>query len=203
MSNENRQEILVGGFAFDNPEEAKQAKREEEGVFYIHAKVDMGEPEMVLQIYNKMVQQKLFETAVGYSYLKELQEYLKNSPMIYGEDILPIPVQHPALESDLNRRAEQTEHPRMDEARAESKAARRREAILAGYKKRVRIFAGISAVLAVCVVAMFVITMTSSSTTILNYETELINKYEAWEQELSEREAAILEKEEELGIGQD
>lgn len=201
MSNENRQGILVGGFSFDNPTEAQQAKREAEGVLYIHQKVDMGEPEMVLQIYNKMVQQRLFETAVGYSYLKELQEYLKNTRMIYGEDILPIPVQHPALESDLQA-AERMEKLPKEETRAKTRPPRKREPALAVYKRRFHICAVVSAVLAVCVAAMFAITVTSSSTTILNYETELINKYEAWEQELSEREEAILEKEEELGIGQ-
>ena len=40
---------------------------------------------------------------------------------------------------------------------------------------------------------MFIITGTSKNPTIINYETELINRYSAWEQELTEREAAIRE----------
>lgn len=51
------------------------------------------------------------------------------------------------------------------------------------------------------IIGMFVIMKISgNSTTILNYENEIINKYEGWENKLNEREAAILEREAELGI---
>ena len=46
-------------------------------------------------------------------------------------------------------------------------------------------------VLIIIVIAMFAISLTSGSTTILNYETKIINKYEEWEQELDERETAL------------
>ena len=51
----------------------------------------------------------------------------------------------------------------------------------------------LNAILAVCVVLMFALTATSSHPNIINYETELVNRYATWEQELSEREAAIRE----------
>lgn len=51
--------------------------------------------------------------------------------------------------------------------------------------------------------AMFVITATANSTTILNYETRLIDKYASWEQELTERETAVKEMERSLGISQE
>ena len=66
---ENTQRIRVGGFSFENQDEAEQAKKEIEGIKYIKTKTDMNDPEIVLQVYNKMIEQKLFETAVGYSYL--------------------------------------------------------------------------------------------------------------------------------------
>ena len=47
---------------------------------------------------------------------------------------------------------------------------------------------------------MFAITATSGTATVLNYEQKLIDRYEGWEQELNEREAAVKEREEELGI---
>ena len=72
---ENTQRVSVGGFSFENKDEAEQAKKEIEGIKYIKAKTDMSDPEVILQVYNKMIGQKLFETAVGYSYLKDLQEY--------------------------------------------------------------------------------------------------------------------------------
>ena len=55
-------------------------------------------------------------------------------------------------------------------------------------------------ILAACVVAMFAITATTNNTTVLNYENQLINKYEAWEERLDQRQEAIEAKEKELGI---
>ena len=100
---ENTQRVSVGGFSFENKDEAEQAKKEIEGIRYIKTKTDMSDPEVILQVYNKMIGQKLFETAVGYSYLKDLQEYLTTIPFIKNEDILPIPVTHPRLEESLKK----------------------------------------------------------------------------------------------------
>ena len=58
----------------------------------------------------------------------------------------------------------------------------------------------IAFILAVCVVAMFAITATTNNTTVLNYENQLIDKYEAWEERLDQRQEAIEAKEKELGI---
>ena len=101
MSVEKRQKeqektsMVVEGFLFANEAEAAQARKEAEGVKYVKEKAQMDDPEMVLRIYNKMIQQRLFDTAVGYSYLKDLQEYLQSIPFIRKEDIFPITVQHP------------------------------------------------------------------------------------------------------------
>ena len=100
---ENTQRVSVGGFSFENKDEAEQAKKEIEGIRYIKTKTNMSDPEVILQVYNKMIGQKLFETAVGYSYLKDLQEYLTTIPFIKNEDILPIPVTHPRLEESLKK----------------------------------------------------------------------------------------------------
>ena len=67
-------------------------------------RADMHHPETVLEIYNKMVKQELFETAVGFTYLKELQEYLIQNPSINNSDILPISVTHPVLEESLRKK---------------------------------------------------------------------------------------------------
>lgn len=189
--NKNGNGMIVDGFYFANEAEAAQAQKEVEGVKYIKAKVDMDNPEMVLNIYRKMVQQRLFETTVGFSYMKELQEYLQSMPFIPKEEILPIPVSHHTLEESL-KKARRVE--------AKKQPAKGGGAINLDYKRRYRVMRAISIILAICVVAMFVITATTNNTTILNYETELINKYETWEQELNEREMAISEREQSLNL---
>lgn len=186
--------IIVGGFIFENQAEADQARKEVEGVKYIKGKTDMDNPQMVLQIYNKMIQQNLFETAVGYSYLSDLQEYLYTIPFISNEDILPIPVRHPALEQNIRRKISLPEK--------RNKSVQNQDTIVknADYKLRFEIALFLSVILAVSVIGMFIISASSGSPTILNYENELINRYEQWEQELEEREAAVKQQEQSLGI---
>lgn len=188
---DKKEKNIVNGFAFFSEAEAEQAQKEVEGVKFIKEKLDMDKPEMVLQIYNKMVRQNLFETAVGYSYLKDLQEYLQSIPFIKKEEILPIPVQHPILEEQMRKN-------RVSSKQKQAEQAKERY-INIDYKNRYRMMRGIAVVLIICVAAMFAISATSGSPTILNYEQELINRYAEWEEELSEREAWIMEREAELG----
>lgn len=185
---------IVAGFCFSNDAEAKQALKEAEGVKYIKEKTDMNNPEMVLNIYRKMVQQNLFETAVGFAYLKELQEYLQSIPYVRNEDILPIPVKHTTLEASVRARSRRTEP-----ASAEKKE-KVQQVVNVNYKTKFRVARTISIVLAICVVGMFAITATTNNTTILNYEQKLINRYEEWESELNEREAALKVQEDKLDI---
>jgi hypothetical protein len=49
--------------------------------------------------------------------------------------------------------------------------------------------------LLLCVIGMFYVNSTINSPTILNYEEKILDKYSAWEQELTQREAAVKEKE--------
>ena len=54
--------------------------------------------------------------------------------------------------------------------------------------------------LAMAVAAMFAIAVNGKSPNILNYEKAITNRYASWEQELTERENAVREKERELNI---
>ncbi len=180
---------MINGFCFENEEEAAQAKKEADGVRYLREKINTDAPESVLGIYNKMVQQRLFETAVGYTYLGELQEYLKSIPFIDAEAILPIPVQHPVLEESIQKKR-----------RAERKTTPETQIQVQNFdfRKRYQAALYVCLVLFLCIVGMFAVSISSSSPTILNYETKLIDRYEQWERELEEREAALKEREKEI-----
>ena len=67
-------------------------------------------------------------------------------------------------------------------------------------KKRLITSMIVNAMLVAVIVVMFYIAYTSDNPNILNYENNLVNKYAQWEQELSERENAIREKERNLLI---
>ncbi len=197
MSKKN-EGFIVDGFRFMDEEEAEQAKKEREGIKYIKGKTDKDYPEMVLQIYNKMVEEDLFETAVGYSYLKELQDYLILMPIIENEDIAAIPVKHPKLEAGIRKeRIRQREQQKVMETKLkEAKNTNDKGKIRQKYKTSLLF----NLIFAICIVLMFIINMTSQMPTVLNYKSKIIDEYAAWEQELTEREQAVREKELELGI---
>lgn len=200
----NTDRFAIGGFSFENEDEAEQAQKEVEGIKYIKTKTDMDNPKMVLQVYNKMIEQKLFETAVGYSYLKDIQEYLVAIPYINNEEILPIPVTHPRLEESLKKQKKeiaQRERIRLAKVKEKEKRDQKAKKDAAGRKMQISLWVNFA--LALCIVAMFILAMTSESPTILNYQTKVVDKYASWEQELSDREQTIVQKEKELGITTD
>lgn len=189
MSDKNEKKI-IGGFAFTNRVEAEQAEKEMEGVKFIRGKMNMDKPEEVLQLYNKMIRQNLFDTAIGVSYLKELQEYLQSIPSVSKTDILPIPVHHSAFREQMQQKRLTPKTPEKVKERY----------INVDYRNRYRVMRGIAAMLIICIIAMFLISSTVDNPTILNYEQKLIDRYAQWEEELGEREKEILERENTLGI---
>ena len=54
--------------------------------------------------------------------------------------------------------------------------------------------------LIVIIIGMFWIVITSDNLGYFNAEDKVLNKYSSWEEELNAREAAIRQREEELGI---
>ena len=187
----NEMVYVVEGFAFSSEAEAEQAKKECEGIKYIKEKADMSKPDIILQIYNKMIREKMFVTAVGYAFLRDLQEYLRTNPQISDEDILPIGIVHPSIQESL--REEKQKH------QAKLKAIKQKfvknSMPDSEVMKKYKVSLVMNLILVISVVCMFVISATSGHPTILNYEKELINRYSAWEQELTQREAVLREAE--------
>lgn len=192
MSDKNS--IVIDGFIFENEAEAVQAAKEVEGIKHIKSKMEMDNPEMVLQIYNKIIQQQLFETAVGFAYLKDLQDYLISVPYVAKDAVLPIPVRHKALEISIRKKLKT---PVKTVREKPKKAVEKR---VSGYRMKYRVTLFLAVVMAVSMAGMFIITASSNNLNILNYESKIIDKYAGWEKQLQERESAVKMREEELGI---
>mgnify|MGYP007113627754 FL=1 len=161
----------------------------------------MDNPEMVLQIYNKIIRQKLFETAVGFAYLKDLQDYLISIPYVAKGAVLPIPVSHKALEKNIRKELKVTAKTKDTSQKtlpheAGNSLGKRETA----YRTKFRVTLLLAVIMAVSMTGMFFITASSNNLNILNYENELINRYEDWETQLLQREEAIEKREAELGI---
>ncbi len=173
----------AAGFSFPTRIQADAALEEEKKIYYIRSRLRKSSNAEVLLIYNKMIKGKVFSTPVGISFLKELHDILVKDPSIKPEEVDAIPYAGDPGSGTSGRKGQ--------------------EVSLADFEKcrgRLRFCGWVIAALVVCVIAMFTITMKSENPNILNYETAIQNKYAAWEQELSEREKKVREKEMEMEL---
>lgn len=192
----------AGGFVFRTKKEAELAQREIEGTKYLRQKLDMENPNAVFSIYQNLIEQDLFETPVGYCFLKELRDYLLMIPAISNEEVLAIPIRYPQTEEEekKQKKEQKKEEQRKERKREKEKAKDRKEQKKEGknHKGRCRFFMLTSLILLISVVSMMLLAATSDNVNILNYENKLIDKYSSWEQELEEREQAVKEQEQAL-----
>jgi hypothetical protein len=186
----DNKDFIVDGFIFGTQEDAKLAHNERKRIERIEEKLDYTDIQTVNAVLKKAINTRVFKTPIGYEFLRKLQNTAKdNSPD--GADIPDIPVYgaFSLRESDMIVTKKVTP--------STKKPKKPKEGIL-GRKGSIII----NVVLLVLVLVMFFITLNGSNPNILNYEKALQNRYAAWEEELSERESVIREKEKELLINE-
>lgn len=185
---EKRSGWEVGGFRFGSDKDAELAKNEQEKISWMEKRVQYEHPESVLSVYNKAIENRIFQTPVGFQYLQKLYSFLEENGLADQAESIPL---HQVYSYDLNEKLkDHTAKRRVQPSQYRSLRATLRKSVL------------LNILLIFVVIAMFVITLTGKNPNILNYEQKLTDKYAGWEQELTEREAAIREKERELQIGQ-
>ena len=193
---ELRDDYCIDGFLFQTEEEAEQAQKEVEGIHYIKANLDMEDPQAVLQVYDNLIKQRLFETPVGYCFLHELKEYLVGIPTISNEDIKAIPiVQTEQADLSETKKSQKKSEKKAEKKQKQSRQKTQKKEKNVNYKSRCTVFMTTTLILAISVITMMILAATSDNVNILNYENKLIDKYSAWEQELDEREQALDELE--------
>ena len=171
--------FLVDQYLFETEEEYELALSEKKKIQYIDEHADYRAAENVAMLYKKMVDTCMFQTPVGYAYLERLREFLVRSGA-KTENLPSIPVKAKLSSEDKAKLV--NENVKLQELAEKS-------------KKRSRITLTICVALVIVVIALFAIALTSEHPNIINYENALLNKYSAWEQDLTERENDIKEKE--------
>lgn len=183
--------INVDGFLFEDEETAQLARKEEEGIRFIKERTALTNPEVVLKLYKKLLEQELFVTPVGIRFLTELQNILLTSVYIAREEILPIPVKPVAV-----KREEQTSASSV--AQPEKKVVVKKED---RYKTPFYAAAFFAVIFGVSVLGMFVINAISgNNVNIINYREQLLNEYSSWEAELKTEEERLERWEENLEL---
>lgn len=176
------------GYSFYTEKDAALAENERRKIEYLEARLDYNQPESILRIYKKAIDDRVFKSPVGLLFLKNLQMYLLEEPGINPEDVDAIPL-YVSFDGEF-REAPNPVRSRVKPA--ESKQKKKSVAL------PVSIILNIG--LAAAVVAMFAVALNADQPNILNYENAIQNKYATWEQELTERERVVREKELELQI---
>lgn len=179
----DKTDLIIGGYFFGSYEDAQKAEKEMKNAQYLEERVSSMPVKQLLGVYDKMIDERVFETPVGWEYLK----YMKNSLISKGveeEKIRPIPLRTVFVsreEKDYSHVAKLYVKPTKSETNR--------------YKKNFMRSVIVNIFLVILVIAMFIIALKSPSPNILNYKQVITDNYAAWEQELTEREAAVREKE--------
>ncbi len=177
--------LVVEGYSFLSEEDAKRAASERKRIDFIEERVDYSKPESVLAIYKKVIQERVFKTPVGFRYLRNLQDFLMGQEQINQEDVPPIPL-YQTFDNMLRGQKTPT-HTRIKPADQKKEKS-----------QLFHVSIVLNIALVVAVIAMFIISLNSEQPNILNYEKALVDRYAGWEQELTEREQAVREKERQL-----
>ncbi|MBE5889816.1 MAG: hypothetical protein E7282_02485 [Lachnospiraceae bacterium] len=181
------------GLLFETEEEATQARTEAEGIRYIKERTKMDDPDVILNLYNNLLQKQLFKTEVGLKFLFELQEYLVTIPYIKSEDIKPIPARKNSEAQLADLKKKQVEKKIKEKENRKRKKENRESK--RNYRLWFRVTMFLTVVLSACVIGMFVIALTTKQTDLIDYENKILDKYSSWEQELSQWEKELSERE--------
>ena len=184
----------VDGFLFSSEEEYQNALKEEKAVLYLKKQLSGKDGKSILKVYNQLLEQNIFQTEVGYSFLHDINLALHRQTKIADSVIAPIRVEkkNTATPEASGEKTLEEKPPKVIV-----------KTVSSGTTKQVKSLRIIILVLVAVIIGMFGITLTSNLPTIVDYETKLQNKYAAWEQQLTEREAQVKQKEAQLNINQD
>lgn len=178
-------ERVVDGYLFVSMEDVQLAQQEKKKVEYLEKYMDYTNVESVLKVYKKAMAERIFKTPVGYDYLRKMQQFLLDCDGMTEEEVPPVSLQNGY---NINMRRSYSQPKPRVEGPKEKKPQWSVISLIANL------------ILVIAIIAMFGITLTSDNPNILNYENAIVNKYASWEQELSEREKVVREKERELNI---
>lgn len=209
-----------GGLSYENKADFERAKKEEEIIRFMKADKKLKKPEEALKIYNTLVLKKSFVSVPGYIFMTELRNYILKSGIVQEDGINPVPVvsrskaegkQEDAaghrLSGEMAGKAEGngTEKKQGSKEPGENKKGKTGRSETEKYqllyerekticiKNRIVI-----AFLSLAVIVMLVLAYSGqlSKKSDEVYRTEIENEYAAWQEELSQKEQKLKEREE-------
>lgn len=179
--------MKVGFYDFGNEQDALDAEKEVNNVAYLRKNMETEPLEKVVRLYEKLAQEQMLKTPIGFEYMKELREYLIARG--YDEEKIPAIRVPDTYRSVIRMKT----NPALQRVKPSKEGEKKNPLVMSIL---------INITLAVIIIFMFIIAVTSNQPNILNYERVLQDQYSAWEMDLTEREAVVREKERELLNGE-
>ena len=177
---------VVDGFVFSSLAEAQTASKEQKNIDIIRQRTPLSDPGAAYALYCKLIERNMFKTSVGLGFLYELRHYLMED-CGYAPEELPnmqaVKAGNSDIFADIKRES-------LEEQIKVLKLSIRRMTIV------------IVALIAI-VIGMFVVAVINPNVGYVNTEYKVLNKYSAWEEDLTNREKIIKQKEKELNINTD
>ena len=184
MEQDTKKQYTVNGYLFGDQADVEIANQELSKIKYIEKKIERHNGETILAVYQAALEKKMFRTPVGYSYLHQMQKRLVNM----GIDKNRIPA-IPLYQVFNNNYKTEERPPRLTVKKQVHPDVK---------KLRYSIWGNV--ILVILVIVLFAITLTGENANVINYRHAIQNEYSEWEDELTERENIVREKERELGI---
>ena len=185
--NRNGEDLIVGGYRFATIADAETARMEEKKIENLEKHLDYRQPQNVLLVYNRALDNKVFLTPVGFAYLQKMQKEMVKWG-VPADKIRPVPLYGTFSNKTENnssiRKSFDARHPKIE------------------YKGRFITSLLINVILVLLVAAMVAMSWRSDVPNIINYRRAVVDEYSQWEQELTERENALRKAKRELDSAQ-
>ena len=171
---EKQDDLVVEGYRFATVADAETARMELKKIENLEQNLDYRRPQNVLLVYNRAVDNRVFLTPIGFSYLQKMQrELLKWG--VPADKVRPVPLYATFSNKTANSRSIRL-----------SVAQRHPE-----YQGRFLASLLVNIVLIALVALMVLFAWNTDIPNIINYRQAIENEYSEWEQELIQREQDV------------
>ncbi len=173
--------LVVDGFIFRSKREFDKAKKEYETIKELKQKIDMNNQENLIELYNRLVSKRYFQTPVGLSFLHELRVFLKE-----GNDNVSVAYVPVVSSGGVKNRSEQNRQYMELQKQYNKQSMTKNRLILAIVS------------MIIVIVGMIFIMATNENVGYFNAEEKVLNKYSAWEERLQKWEEELTIREDKL-----
>lgn len=173
--------LVVDGFIFRSKREFDKAKKEYETIKELKQKIDMNNQENLIELYNRLVSKRYFQTPVGLSFLHELRVFLKESNDNVSVAYVPV-----VSSGGVKSRSEQNRQYMELQKQYNKQSMTKNRLILAIVS------------MIIVIVGMIFIMATNENVGYFNAEEKVLNKYSAWEERLQKWEEELTIREDKL-----